>query len=747
MKYVEKNMVPTRKREILVFLLSILVMLVSYMVTQHMVTQNELKNHLQENRLDTKENVIAARNLLDGMVAELSYTATAIEQYDDFQHPEVQKILAFSNKMNMFDVTFISNTEGNVYIDPNNQFNLMGEEYFQRALNSGDVVFSEILPSQRFDGIQIIAYPLYSETHEIKGILFGLFNVETFYHLLEIMVGYEDYLYIVDSNGAYIANFGQESSQQKNTNFWTDLAECDIGDTSLDVIKENFCAGNEGEFFYSDDGVARYGYHMPLGIQDWQIVLTVEKSAINNHVQSIRQIDMIDTLINLICLTVMLLSIYRYFHNANQEIRKAHQIESKNNELMRMAMELSNHIIFEYDIKERKIELKTGSSNPLFSNKVLSPVPDCFFEKNIVASDSVPALKNLFETILTEKSSQAEIQIVTNEQEKIWYRVNMQNIYNDAGTIIGTIGSAEDISMLKKGEVAIQRREEMHASLVLNALVYARVDLSTDTILELNGKETQLGYQEYLHEKILEKVSDQQSSYVAQRLSLDALRKDYEEGKEFTEVQCIMEDEQNSKWVSCVVYRIHKIDSCEVTFVIRDIDSKKRKELALKWQAERDGLTGLYNAMTTRAKVNAILQAEHSAEEKQIFLLFDLDNFKNINDTFGHMAGDQVLVDVADTLKKRFRSGDIMGRLGGDEFVLMLCNVRSDEFVNELMQELCETLTRTYVQDDVSITITASMGLAVAPSDGTTFDELYRKADIALYQIKRAGKNGYMRYN
>ena len=126
--------------------------------------------------------------------------------------------------------------------------------------------------------------------------------------------------------------------------------------------------------------------------------------------------------------------------------------------------------------------------------------------------------------------------------------------------------------------------------------------------------------------------------------------------------------------------------------------------------------------------------------------MLDLDHFKEINDTMGHTKGDDVLRDVAKTLRHQFRKDDIIARLGGDEFVILLKNLDSDAVIERLAASLNRALCRTYTQDNISLSISASIGIARAPIDGTTFAELYPKADAALYEVKRSGKGSFHIY-
>lgn len=743
-KFFQQNLVPTKKIAVVCFVLSIIAMLLAYVTTQTAQMHMERSYFIEETQRDTREKVESARNLLDGMVLDLSHTAEEIAPYEDIWAPEVKEILSFSHVMNLFDATFVVDLNGDAYEHTGYTFNVAEQEYFKEAIK-GNIVFSEVLPSQRFEAIQIIAYPLHSEDKQVHGVICGLFNMETFSHLLNTAVNHDHRIYVVDSNGTYINSFDNESIDRSERNFWDDIAKRKLEDTTVEQLQSEFHARNEGEFSFEYKGVNRYGFHMPLGIQDWQLVMTTEETAMNEHIEVARNIDFVDTVIDSVSLIVMLVCVYIYLKQANREVHKASQKIEKNNEMLQMAVEMSNHIIFEYDIPERTIELKTGIHDKLFDRPVIKSVPECFIELEMIVEDSVAVLRNLFENIKTQEDSQADIQVVSETEETLWYRVSLHNLYNDKGEITATVGSAADISALKRGEQAIRRREEMHRALVKNAIMFARVDLDADAVIELNGKESNAPYQAYMAKNITEHVCEEYRAYVSQALSLENLREAHRQGKDYVEVQCIMRDDKSEKWVSCLVYRVHEQDNAVVTFLVQDIDAKKREELALKARAEQDGLTGLYNAMTARNKIDEVLCAPQSMEESHIFILFDLDDFKLINDTFGHVYGDKVLKDTAAELKERFRSSDIIGRIGGDEFAIMVCNVRSDKYAESFARTAIHALTRTYTKDGVSITVSVSIGVAVAPTDGTTFDELYQKADQALYEVKREGKNGYRR--
>lgn len=120
-----------------------------------------------------------------------------------------------------------------------------------------------------------------------------------------------------------------------------------------------------------------------------------------------------------------------------------------------------------------------------------------------------------------------------------------------------------------------------------------------------------------------------------------------------------------------------------------------------------------------------------------------MDDFKSVNDNYGHAVGDKVLKNLSDLFKNHFRQTDIVGRIGGDEFIILI----EDEHIAESrIQSFTKKVNELKIEELQDFKLSISVGMAFAPSNGTTFMELYRHADHALYQTKRTGKNNYKIY-
>ncbi len=160
--------------------------------------------------------------------------------------------------------------------------------------------------------------------------------------------------------------------------------------------------------------------------------------------------------------------------------------------------------------------------------------------------------------------------------------------------------------------------------------------------------------------------------------------------------------------------------------------------------ANHDGLTGLPNRLLLGELLEKALHRAKRLSTLLAVLFMDLDDFKPINDRFGHHAGDLALIEVSRRLKSALRESDVVARVGGDEFVAFTQDMENRESARVVAEKLEETLKAPIMVNGIPCTVGLSIGIAVYPGDGKTADDLLRKADEAMYRIKRTGKNGYI---
>lgn len=173
---------------------------------------------------------------------------------------------------------------------------------------------------------------------------------------------------------------------------------------------------------------------------------------------------------------------------------------------------------------------------------------------------------------------------------------------------------------------------------------------------------------------------------------------------------------------------------------VSNIESRRQREALLKEQSERDPLTSLYNHMAVKRYIRELLDSKHDTHGK--LLIADLDSFKQVNDSMGHLFGDAVLCTFAAQLKRHFPEG-ILGRIGGDEFLIYLKNAETKDVADRIFS-LLERLGRIYSSEE-KCTVAASFGM-VSCGEERNLETLIHKADMALYFLKKNGKGGWMEY-
>ncbi|WP_051231375.1 EAL domain-containing protein [Kaistia adipata] len=179
----------------------------------------------------------------------------------------------------------------------------------------------------------------------------------------------------------------------------------------------------------------------------------------------------------------------------------------------------------------------------------------------------------------------------------------------------------------------------------------------------------------------------------------------------------------------------------QTTHTLREeIQRNRTLEAELVHLAHHDSLTGLPNRSYFEQCFEEKLKQMNRARRRAALCVLDLDHFKDINDSLGHDAGDKVLKEISDRLRRTIRKSDVMGRLGGDEFAVVLTNARDIADASTAVRRMLDAVSRPFSVKGHDVPISLSAGVAIFPADGRTFGELMADADIAVYRAKRAGR-------
>lgn len=197
------------------------------------------------------------------------------------------------------------------------------------------------------------------------------------------------------------------------------------------------------------------------------------------------------------------------------------------------------------------------------------------------------------------------------------------------------------------------------------------------------------------------------------------------------------------RWVRNEIRFLTDVDSGNLCVMLtaKDIDAIKQQEQKLMVAARLDQMTMLLNRETSMEYIRQVLSNEH--DRLHVLFMLDIDNFKALNDTFGHQVGDEFLIALAKELKHSFRESDVVGRIGGDEFFALMRNVSEISQVERKANDILNVVNKV-ASNYSQVKVSGSVGISLYPGNGRTLDEMYAKADEALYEAKRGGKNQYV---
>jgi diguanylate cyclase (GGDEF)-like protein len=181
--------------------------------------------------------------------------------------------------------------------------------------------------------------------------------------------------------------------------------------------------------------------------------------------------------------------------------------------------------------------------------------------------------------------------------------------------------------------------------------------------------------------------------------------------------------------------------------MVQDITERKEADAKIRKMAYHDALTHLPNRVLFVDRLKVAMASAQRHKQKLAVMLLDLDQFKDINDTYGHNVGDQLLRSVGNRLTGLLRKSDTVSRMGGDEFFLLLPELTRVNDAVKIAQKIMDAFKEPFVFDGHKLNITTSIGIALYPNDGKQVDILLINADIAMYHAKQKGRNNYQRYS
>lgn len=361
---------------------------------------------------------------------------------------------------------------------------------------------------------------------------------------------------------------------------------------------------------------------------------------------------------------------------------------------------------------------------------------------SVLCPDQVTYVRNKLSTQLTFKDDvEFTFSIDTPSKKPCWLLMRAQKRFDAAMNADILTGVLVDFTGLKKQyDRQAQLTAQYRIILEQTGEIMFDWDVQRDVITFSEGWKSKFGFIPQT-DRFIEVITQSNNIHPEDAQKLLFQLNVMQNGSSFLDFEIRIAAEQ-SEWLwckvrACGIYNtIGKLT--QIIGLIVDIDDEKKKRHALQEQAEQDSLTKLLNAHTTRFMAEQYL-ISCSDHVNCAMLIIDLDDFKRINDQHGHLCGDQMLLRVANVLQDSFRSNDIVGRIGGEEFLVLMKNVVDRNKILERCSHLLEAIHASSTTYD----LTASIGVCIVSGKTPQYDALFSKADAALYQAKRKGKNQY----
>lgn len=681
----------------------------------------------------------------------MEHASRLLSSRDDFQTEEVierlgRTLLDVDTGLERFGIAL---PDGSSKVSNGESVNVSDRDFFTESMKGKTYVSSSM--KSKLDDIDIffLSVPVFDSQGEVKGVLYGVIETNQFkvYKSIELEKRSQN-IYIIDIQGNYISQFmGTEAILNQN-NFFSDIKEKKSSVPAKDVLK-NMEQGASTYLEIKNKEESAYVYVSPSNIENWYIVTVVSEDVISDRVSHLQKhaLDFITSIT-----VLMMLFLAGYFLVISFEKRKTEKINQElriRDSIFQIATAEMESFVFLYDAMKDKVDFMSENIETLELPRCMEHVSAEIV--HYFSSANAKTMEGFVETVKKDlhdgkENSERELQIHKPEEE-LYYQIKMTHLYDAKKRPVRSIGMIYDVTEQKQKELLLRREEKLRNLFMTDTIAFYEIDIEDDIVIReyANRKKEAGKYSDVLEQFIEKRVLDQYQAYLRESCSLEYMKRCFQQQVyDYIVEYEYIRNNGSPYWVASELHLEEEKGIRKAFMTVRDIDSKKRRELHLEQQAVFDALTQVYNRSAGIRKISTALETMQP-EDISAFLILDLDNFKQVNDCLGHMMGDQVLIEVARIMKTHFRNYDVICRLGGDEFIIFIQKIPL-EALDKIVRSFLRKLVLTYSSEGKEVTVSASVGAALAPVHGTDFSQLYEKADSALYQVKNSSKNDYMLY-
>ena len=692
----------------------------------------------RQNVLILRQNLAINRNFVSSISVNLG------RMTPDLNSAEAIKYIREQDWFTDFGALYLIKRDGNMYFG--NTGSETDRDYY-KDLMSRNSFYSEIKVFHSEAGSCLTINSPVRHNDEMIGVLSARFYRDKLNEMVtfDIFKG-TGYCYLLSNDGSIIAR-SDHSIANKNAKTLKDLFSLVPGGVDGEKYYSEIARGMEkgtsGEMIYPIKSGNRVVSYTPVDIADMYLITSVPENVVFSAASGRFFKGIIFVLVSIITFAALMC----YFFAAMK--RNSEIIESANRELSLIYDSMPGGIV-RYVRQGEKWRIK--SANERFY-KLIGKTKEIFekeYDNNIMNILSAPLSEETKQDIelkvKNEDAFETELKLGMDDGSARWACLSVDYVNGEAGTreIVGIITDITDIKLADQ-ELYVSK-EQFDIVKKLTNVIFFEWDIETGTI---SHSDNFLDFFDPLpsYENFPYSIEDYRAFSQENTKDLITFLEQFKEGIKGNSIEVNLVNKfGDTLWYKTLMTTIFDESGKPVKVVglLTDIDEQKRKLQSAEEIAMKDPLTQLYNKTSTRDLIESYI---NSTQNQGVFMMLDIDNFKRVNDTLGHLYGDAVLSELARTLKSLFRDSDITGRIGGDEFVVFMTNVKETAVVQKKAESILNAFKRSFRKEGVEYGISCSIGISLYPWNGTTYEKLMQKADLSLYFSKSSGKNQYNFYS
>ena len=622
---------------------------------------------------------------------------------------------------------------------PNEQFDYV-YNIFKKVYETGKPIKSYSLINIRKNGERIhvedSVAPLSDKNGKIIGFKGITHDITQRKIMEEILQKSEDYFREITENSSDVIIITESNGNIKYCS--RSVERC------LGYKPEELTGKNAFNFIYADD--------LPRAANDYSKAIQTKDTAIPNEFRVVHKDGSVrlfrglgKNLLDNPSVAGFIMNIRDVTERKQLEIQKeaAQKSLRESEEKYRTILEKMEEGLFELDLKGNITFVNDAECRKLgYSREELTGMNYRQFQDENTAKKTRQIFSEVYKK--EEPIQLLDVEIIRKNGSKAFNEISVSLLKDKQGKATGFRGISRDVTVRRQMEEMIRQSEEKYRTIINEVDEwYFEIDLAGNVIFVNDAIVRSVGYppERLIGLNYKSFTSEERSGEV-----FKIFRQVYETREPIKNFpyEFVLPDGKITFFELSVFPKLD--DQGKVVGfrgVGHDVTERKRTEEQLNYIATHDLLTGLPNRMLLMDRLKmATAQAKRNAQKLALMML-DLDNFKNVNDSLGHMVGDKLLKEISLRLTGRLRQNDTICRLGGDEFIILLPAIERVEDAVEVAKIILESFEQSFICNDHLINSSISIGIAIYPDDAQDIDVLMKNADMAMYYVKAHGRNGY----